>query len=53
MSNAVVSSLRHFIPKQVRIATYILVIATFVTVVDYAIQASAWSCTRRSAHSSR
>ena len=39
MSNAVVSSLRHFIPKQVRIATYILVIATFVTVVDYVIQA--------------
>jgi electron transport complex protein RnfE len=39
MSNLVVSSLRHFIPKQVRIATYILVIATFVTVVDYAIQA--------------
>ncbi len=39
MSNLVISSLRHFIPKQVRIATYILVIATFVTVVDYAIQA--------------
>jgi electron transport complex protein RnfE len=39
MSNLVVSSLRHFIPKQVRIATYILVIATFVTVVDYGIQA--------------
>ncbi len=39
MSNMVVSSLRRFIPKQVRIATYILVIATFVTVVDYAIQA--------------
>ncbi len=39
LSNAVISSLRHFIPKQVRIATYILVIATFVTVVDYAIQA--------------
>ena len=38
-SNAVVSSLRRAIPKQVRIATYILVIATFVTVVDYAIQA--------------
>jgi electron transport complex protein RnfE len=38
-SNAVISSLRHVIPKQVRIATYILVIATFVTVVDYAIQA--------------
>jgi electron transport complex protein RnfE len=39
MSNLVVSSLRRFIPRQVRIATYILVIATFVTVVDYAIQA--------------
>ncbi|MGB5367540.1 MAG: Rnf-Nqr domain containing protein, partial [Polyangiales bacterium] len=35
MSNIVVSSLRSFIPKQVRIATYILIIATFVTVVDY------------------
>ncbi len=39
MSNMVVSSLRRFIPKQVRIATYILVIATFVTLVDYVIQA--------------
>lgn len=39
MSNIVVSSLRAFIPKEVRIATYILIIATFVTVVDYAIQA--------------
>jgi len=39
MSNAVVSALRRFIPKQVRIATFILVIATFVTVVDYVIQA--------------
>ncbi len=39
MSNAVVSTLRHVMPKQVRIATYILVIATFVTIVDYAIQA--------------
>ncbi|MGH0037918.1 MAG: electron transport complex subunit RsxE [Myxococcota bacterium] len=39
MSNAVVSSLRHLIPKPVRIATYILVIATFVTIVDYAIAA--------------
>lgn len=39
MSNIVVSSLRSFIPKQVRIATYILIIATFVTVVDYLIQA--------------
>ena len=39
MSNVVISLLRRFIPKQVRIATYILVIATFVTVVDYVIQA--------------
>ncbi len=39
MSNIVVSSLRSFIPKEVRIATYILIIATFVTVVDYVIQA--------------
>jgi len=39
MSNAVISSLRRFIPKQVRIATYILIIATFVTLVDYGIQA--------------
>jgi electron transport complex protein RnfE len=39
MSNIVVSTLRAYIPKQVRIATYILIIATFVTVVDYAIQA--------------
>ena len=39
MSNTVVSLLRNFIPRQVRIATYILVIASFVTVVDYLIQA--------------
>ena len=39
MSNLLVSSLRSFIPKQVRIACYILIIATFVTITDYAIQA--------------
>jgi electron transport complex protein RnfE len=39
MSNIVIASLRRFIPKQVRIATYIMVIATFVTIVDYLIQA--------------
>ncbi len=38
-SNVVVSGLRRFVPRQVRIATFILVIATFVTLVDYAIQA--------------
>ena len=39
MSNSLVSLLRHFIPKEVRIASYILIIATFVTITDYAIQA--------------
>ena len=39
LSNLLVSSLRRVIPRQVRIATYILIIATFVTVVDYLIQA--------------
>jgi len=35
-----VSLLRKVIPKEVRIATYIVIIATFVTVVDYLIQAA-------------
>lgn len=39
MSNILVSSLRNFVPKQVRIASYILIIATFVTMADYFIQA--------------
>lgn len=39
LSNILVSSLRKLIPKQVRIATYILIIATFVTVADYSIKA--------------
>lgn len=34
-----VSVMRNFIPKEVRIASYIGIIATFVMVVDYAIQA--------------
>lgn len=34
-----ISLMRNIIPKEVRIATYIVIIATFVTVVDYAIQA--------------
>lgn len=38
-SGILVSLLRHWIPKQVRIASYIVIIATFVTLVDYAIQA--------------
>ncbi|MBK1613551.1 electron transport complex subunit RsxE [Rubrivivax gelatinosus] len=38
-SCALVSLLRRIVPKEVRIATYIVIIATFVTVIDYAIQA--------------
>ena len=38
-SGLLVSLLSRFIPKQVRIATYIVIIATFVTMVDYIIQA--------------
>ncbi|WP_428607053.1 electron transport complex subunit RsxE [Sedimenticola sp.] len=38
-SSTLVSLLRKLIPKQVRIATYIIIIATFVTIVDYVIQA--------------
>ncbi len=38
-SSTLISLLRSWIPKQVRIASYIVIIATFVTVVDYAIQA--------------
>jgi len=34
-----VSLMREIVPKEVRIATYILIIATFVTAVDYVIQA--------------
>lgn len=39
MSNTLISLLRAFIPRQVRIACYILIIATFVTMTDYLIQA--------------
>ena len=39
LSCMLISILRHVIPKEVRIASYIVIIATFVTVVDYAIQA--------------
>lgn len=38
LSCLLVSLLRKAIPREVRIASYILVIATFVTIVDYVIQ---------------
>jgi Na+-translocating ferredoxin:NAD+ oxidoreductase subunit E len=37
-SSVLVSSLRAYIPKQVRITTYIIVIATFVSVADMGLQ---------------
>jgi electron transport complex protein RnfE len=39
MSSTMVSLVRRWIPKQVRIASFILIIATFVTVTDYLLQA--------------
>lgn len=38
-SNGLISMVRKMIPRQVRIATYILIIATAVTVVDYLVKA--------------
>jgi Na+-translocating ferredoxin:NAD+ oxidoreductase subunit E len=38
-SSVLVSSLRKFIPKPVRITTFIIIIATFVTVADFSLQA--------------
>lgn len=38
-SNALVAMVRKLVPKQVRIATFVLIIATFVTIVDYMIKA--------------
>jgi len=38
-ANAFISMVRKMVPKQVRIATYILMIATSVTIVDYLVKA--------------
>lgn len=38
-SNGLISMVRKMVPKQVRIATYIAIIATSVTVVDYLVKA--------------
>ena len=40
-SSFLVSSLKRFIPHEVRISTYVLIIATFVTVVDMSL--AAWT----------
>jgi electron transport complex protein RnfE len=39
MSSLFVATLRHFIPRPVRIPTFVLIIATFVTIVDIVIEA--------------
>jgi len=39
LSSTIVSLARRLIPKQVRIASFILIIATFVTVTEYVLQA--------------
>ena len=38
-SNGIIAAIRKYVPKQVRIATYIAVIATAVTVTDYLVKA--------------
>ncbi len=40
-SSVLISTFKSFIPKPVRISTYIIVIATFVTVADFTLQAIA------------
>lgn len=40
-SNVVVSLIRHVVPKKIRIPVYIVIIATFVTIIDLMMQAYA------------
>ena len=50
-SNVVISALRKVIPDSIRIACFVVVIATFVTIVDLMLQAfipawtAPWACT--------
>lgn len=46
MSSLLISSLRRLIPSAIRISTFVLTIATFVTVADFALQAIAPSVHR-------
>ena len=39
-SSALISAFRRFIPNEVRISAYIIIIATFVTIVDYVLAAT-------------
>lgn len=48
-SNIVISLLRKIIPSKIRIAAFIVVISTFVTMVDLLLQAFIRPCPVRSA----
>ena len=52
-SSVLISSVKTLIPKEVRISSYILVIATFVTLADMMLQAYARCSTRNWVRSSR
>ena len=52
-SNMVISMLRHIIPERVRIPGFIVVIATFVTIIDLIIKAFCLPCPIRWASISR
>ena len=43
MSNVIVSALRHVIPRKVRIASFIVIIASFVVIVELTMQAYFYS----------
>ena len=46
-SNMVISALKNVIPDMVRIPGYIVVIATFVTVVQFLPYTQVWDCSSR------
>jgi len=45
-SNVVISSIRKLVPNQIRIPLYIVVISTFVTIIDYSMKAWAPALSR-------
>jgi len=45
-SSTIVSLIKRAVPTQVRIATYVAVIATFVTVADYVLKARFWDISK-------
>ena len=51
-SNVVISLLRKVIPAKVRIASYIVIVAGFVTAIDLLMQPTCLICPSRSASSS-